>query len=344
MTNGLALDNLNIYCTLFNSSYLDKALVLIDSLSKRAPNFKLYVFGMDKKVCELLTKMNLDSVIVVDVGVLEDEKLLALKHERSFAEYCWTWTPLSIYYVLTNFSEKICTYIDADMMFYQDPAVLVQEMLDNDSEVLLVKHNFPKENKDAAECAGTFCVEFNTFLNTKNSLKTLKKWRDQCIEDCSYSRTVKKTHGDQKYLDDWPNDYPWAHVLENIGGGVAPWNNMRYSFSMDDDRILLNDLEGDATGELIFYHFQNIRFLPFGLVNIGLVKKNKFARNVLYKDYLYRINKKREYLKKEFGLTFSFNRSTYRNKLLRFLQIYVVPFRLRHLSNLMGKKGKLLFK
>lgn len=341
--NSNKIQNYNIFCTIFNSLYIDKALVMVDSLLKCAPNFKLYIFAMDDKTCEVLLKINCPSLIVVNVNLLENDMLLKLKSERSFAEYCWTWTPLSIRYVLSNYNENICTYIDADMFFYQNPEVLIKEMLEHKADILLVKHNFPRDNLSAAEHAGTFCVEFNTFLNNENGMKSLDKWCEQCIEECSFSFKVKKTHGDQKYLENWPKEYPWVHILENIGGGVAPWNNMRYSFSFDENIVYLNDLEGTASSQLVFYHFQNIRFLPFGFVNIGLVKKNNFVRNYIYKDYLYRINEKRRTLKKEFGVKFSFKKATYRNKILRFIQNYIMPFRFRQISSLMRKKGKKIF-
>ena len=45
---------MNIYCTLFDSNYLDKGLVLYHSLCACEPDFRLYVFAFDERCREVL--------------------------------------------------------------------------------------------------------------------------------------------------------------------------------------------------------------------------------------------------------------------------------------------------
>ena len=47
-----------ILCTLYNTLYLDKGLVLYDSLRECAKDFKLYVLCMDDKCYEVLAGLN----------------------------------------------------------------------------------------------------------------------------------------------------------------------------------------------------------------------------------------------------------------------------------------------
>ena len=331
--------NYNVFCTLFNRGYLDKGLVLVDSLKRAAPDFKLYIFAMDPEAFRILEETTDENVICVDVSSLENEELREIKRNRSFAEYCWTWTPLTIQYVLDYFHEPVCTYIDADMYFFSDPSDLLLEMTEDRKEVLIVRHGFPERKRISLEKKyGTFCVEFNTFLNTEAAREVLSSWVSDCMRSCSDNKG-SETHGDQMYLEKWPSRYACVHILQNPGGGVAPWNAERYSFDCRDQRYYLTDNESHERFPLCFYHFQNIRYLPFGLVNINLKKRNRFLKTRIYGKYLNEIHRKREYLEERYSIRFSAKRSTYRNPVFRFIQNYVMPFKITRLSNIMKQTG-----
>ena len=62
-----------ILCTLYNSLYLDKGLVLYDSLCECARDFKLYVLCMDDKCFDVLTRMNQANHIPVRLADLSLE-------------------------------------------------------------------------------------------------------------------------------------------------------------------------------------------------------------------------------------------------------------------------------
>ena len=176
-----------ILCTLYNSLYLDKGLVLYESLCKCSKDFKLYVLCMDDKCYEVLTDLKQAHHIPVKLSDFEagDEALLAAKANRPMGEYCWTCSSSFIRYVLIHFNEDSCTYIDADMYFYSDPQLLIDEMLTAGKSVMVVPHRFPKEREKEASIVGRYCVEFNTFLNTPESIDVLEYWRRRCLECCS---------------------------------------------------------------------------------------------------------------------------------------------------------------
>src|SRR5690606_18781443 len=104
------------FCTLFDSNYLSRGLVMYDSLVTYCPEFHLYVFAFDQLALETLTQLNLPSLTVISLADFEDEELLKVKGERSRAEYCWTCTSSTIQYVLDHFEVENCTYLDADMV------------------------------------------------------------------------------------------------------------------------------------------------------------------------------------------------------------------------------------
>ena len=105
-------------CTLFDSFYLSRALVMYDSLIKTNFDFHLYVFAFDQLSYDILQKLNLEKITTVSLSEFEDEKLLSVKNIRTKAEYCWTSTPSIIQYSIKKFNLPDCTYIDADLYFF----------------------------------------------------------------------------------------------------------------------------------------------------------------------------------------------------------------------------------
>lgn len=219
------------------------------------------------------------------------------------------------------------------MYFYCDPEEIIKEMLENKCNVQVVKHNFPNEKVHLEKIVGKYCVQFNTFTNEKNSINLLDIWCEECLNQCSYNKK-EGNHGDQMYLSDWPEKYSNVWVSKNIGAGVAPWNTKKYIFSKEKDAIIVTDKITKNKEKMVFYHFQNLRYLPFNFANINLEEKNDFVKKELYIPYLHYIERKRKMLKDEFGIVFSIKKSSYKNPLLRFIQNYIMPFKIKRVSNI----------
>jgi len=186
---------------------------MYESLLEHSSGFHLYIFAFDSLTAEILTKLKLQNVTVVSLEEFETPELIEVKRERSKAEYCWTCTPSTISYVFKNYDVIDCTYIDSDLIFYSDPAVLIDELAQFNKNVLITEHRFsflPRLYE--LKRGGRFCVQFLTFRNEESSLKILEKWRLQCIDWC-YARYEDGKFGDQKYLDEWPSVYDNIHIL-----------------------------------------------------------------------------------------------------------------------------------
>lgn len=259
------------FCTLFDSNYLDKGLVLYNSMKECMDKFKLYILAMDKKCREILKEMNLSNVVVISLQEFEDEEMLQIKARRSRAEYCWTCTASLLDYVFENYKEEYCTYIDSDLCFYKNPEILIQEMCDAGCSVQIVEHGFGKGMiaREKVKGAGRYCVQFNTFKNDSYGREILTTWKKQCRNHCSMAPGEM---GDQKYLSDWAEKYEKVHVLRHQGGGVAPWNLFRFR-SVENQPGLLMDKKTKETFELIFYHFHHLEYLDEKTVNVNVFKK-----------------------------------------------------------------------
>src|ERR1035438_3503963 len=103
------------FCTLFNSNYLSRGIVMYESLLKHCDNFHLYVFAFDDNCYRYLTSQKFEHLTAISLNEFENEELLRIKSTRTAIEYCWTCSVSSIYYSITHFQLDNCTYVDADI-------------------------------------------------------------------------------------------------------------------------------------------------------------------------------------------------------------------------------------
>lgn len=324
-----------VFCTLFDSYYLDKGLTLYRSLEKVSDRFKLYIFCLDDPSYEILKDLRLERAVPVHHSEIEDETLLKLKEERSKAEYCWTCTPVTIEYVLKHFKEPSCTYIDADLYFFADPQVLFDEMEQPGNDITITEHRFKNSWNGRRLCkrSGKYCVEFNYFNQSENSREALNWWKERCLEWC-YHLYEPERMGDQKYLEKFPNLFKGVHELQHLGGGVAPWNLGQYELvAAQDGKIRLKVKGSGEEFPLIFYHFQNLRYLSEQKVNISSGTHSRRLKDAIYRPYLLAIEQSREALKK-YGITFSVKKVYSSNKFIAFLQGNILRFKVKSLSDI----------
>lgn len=293
-------------CTLFNYKYLDKGLVLFDSLKSVSKSFVLYVLAMDDQCYKILQNQNDSRLIPIRLSDFENEALLEAKENRTFGEYCWTCSSSLIKYVLNKYHPECCTYIDADMYFYSNPQILVDEMYSRQASVLVVGHRFLKPLEKASIWEfGRYCVEFNTFRNDNKGHKLLDIWIKQCLQCCTHESG--KYCGDQKYLDKWCDDYDFVVETENLGAGVAPWNISQYRMCNNENGIKLYHKQTQKISILVFYHYERITYLDESTVNTNAyhywgVDDNLI--NITYRPYLYKLKEKKRELKEQYGVDF----------------------------------------
>jgi hypothetical protein len=274
---------------------MSRGLVMYDSLVETGTDFHIYIFAFDDLTFKSLHAINLSQATIIPLSQFENAELLSVKNSRTKAEYCWTSTSSTIGYVLERYNVPSCTYIDADLFFFQSPELLLKEM-PADKSVLITEHRFSKlagvlEKKRA----GVFCVQFITFLNNKEGREILKKWISQCIDWC-YARYEDGKFGDQKYLNTWPQEYSAVHILQHRGGGVAPWNVERYNLTRNNN-IITGSESGERTNfELMFFHFHYVRIFENNLVDLGWNRLNKNVIDLIYKPYIIRIVQKEKFL------------------------------------------------
>lgn len=264
------------FTTLFNINYTAKGLALHASLLKTCSNFHLYIFAFDDLSYKILTEKKLEHSTIIALHNFESEALLAVKQGRSVAEYCWTCTPHTIKYCIEKFNLDHCTYLDADIYFYQNPGLLIDEMGDN--SVLITPHNY-HHKYDASAISGIYCVQFTTFKNNQQGLTVLNWWAQACLNWC-YARYEDGKMGDQKYLDCWPYIFDGVYICHNTAAGLAPWNVLNYNIITQNQTITVTEKP------LIFYHFHDLRYLSNNTWFIGGYDMPDNVIEHVYKPYI----------------------------------------------------------
>jgi hypothetical protein len=147
-------------------------------------------------------------------------------------------------------------YIDADMIFYSDPAVLLDEL--HEDSVMISPHRYSKEY-NVSKTHGIYCVQFVYFKNNTEGLTALTWWRERCLEWC-YAYQEDGKFGDQKYLDDWPERFKGVHVIQHAGAGLAPWNLQQFEIVPDKDQLRIKERKSNQISQVVFFHFHGLKF------------------------------------------------------------------------------------
>jgi len=278
-----------VFCTLFDSNYLSRGLTLYYSLERVCPSFHLYIFAFDDRSDRILRALRLEHTTIISLNEFEDDQLLRVKTGRTRGEYCWTCASSTILYVLEHYDEQICTYLDADMMFFSSPLPLFEEMGNN--SVIITEHRYTPRY-DKSKISGNYCVQFVTFRKDERGLKALRWWRGRCLEWC-YARYEDGKFGDQLYLDDWTSRFEGIHVLQHLGGGMAAWNVQQYDVILQNDRLFGREKTTGEEFDVVFYHYHYVRFFADGTVELGRRILTEDVQRLLYVPYLKELERAR---------------------------------------------------
>ncbi len=277
---------MNHYCTLFDSHYMSRGLAMYESLKKTGESFTLYVFCFDESSYRIITEMNIEHLVAISLQQFETEELLRVKGERNVAEYCWTCTPFVIGHVLKHYEVDEVTYVDADLLFFHKPSILLKEFRASNSSVLINSHKYVPEY-DQSRTSGIYCVEFITFKADQKGTHVLEWWQQRCLEWC-YDRLEDGKFGDQKYLDHWPEQFEGVHVLEHIGT-AAPWNVQRYQ--------LTEDMKVDGQ-QLVFYHYHGFKWIGPNRFSVSTMYRiSMHVMNLIYAPYIEALEEQEQRLK-----------------------------------------------
>tara|TARA_R110000824_G_scaffold282940_4_gene471203 strand:- start:113 stop:1024 length:912 start_codon:yes stop_codon:yes gene_type:complete len=265
------------YCTLSDKNYLIKGLALIDSLlEKSSEELTIYYLCMDDETYNKLISLENKNIIPIGISSLEKEKDFKTlkentKYSPDWCSYCFALGSYFTEYIIRIYKVKDILYIDSDIIFYQDPKYIFEEIDEKSIGIMLHRHN-----KIGAPVGG-YNVGVVYFKNNDIGYKCLKWWRD-CVMDKTnkwYSRYGKTGggDGDQKYLEGFEPLFGKDNISvidEGIGHG-APWNFTLYQYDGED--IIWKS----KRQKMIFIHFSH--FTPNYKSGTYAVDKNGEWKN-----------------------------------------------------------------
>ena len=239
------------FVTLFDHVFLAQGLALYQSLLEHGGDFVLWVLCLDSECLQVLRKLNLPRIRLLNLAILETPALLAVKAGRTQAEYCWTLTPWSIQWVFESDPRvQRVTYLDADLFFLKSPTPIFDEFAASGRAVLITEHGYAPEY-DQTPTSGRYCVQFLPVVRGAGE-PVLYWWRERCLEWC-FARNEDSLFGDQKYLERFSEIFPG--LVYDIGSDCrfqGPWNASVCPFSV-----------------AIAFHFHGLRVLSTQFISLS---------------------------------------------------------------------------
>jgi hypothetical protein len=262
------------YCTIFDKNYLFQGVTVFRSLKFSSKEYKFYPLCMDNESYDLLQKMNMEHMFPVKLDDIMTEELAEVQKRTTKGQFCWVCQPIICQYILDEFKAEIVIYLEADSLFYDDPEILLQEL--GEDSVSLVPHNY-SPGFDNTETAGEFCVQFNAFRNDELSAKVLNYWKENCFK---YSKQHLTLYPGQICLNNWTGLFKGVKSLSNPGAGVAPWNINRYSVSVKNNQLCVDN------SPIVFYHFHQYGRYQDGDHELGSYPFSKEVIKLIYGKYI----------------------------------------------------------
>lgn len=269
------------YCTLFDRNYLAKGLCLHESLSRHSSEpFLLHILAMDQATVWLLQDLQLENVRVIPLSTFErDLNLQKIKEGRTWTEYCWTCASNLMEYLMPWVGPEGVTYCDADIYWFNNPGVIFDEI--GAKSIGITPHRFPPHRKHK-EINGKYNVGIVHARNSEAGWSCIAKWAANCRTWCFNRVEGLWACGDQKYLDNFEQDFPGeVCAIENPGVNTAPWNMDQYSIgvlSFPDGRTF-PCVDGHPIVAFHFHEFRDASLLTNYRVRPG-------EREHIYQPYL----------------------------------------------------------
>lgn len=278
--------SMHSYCTYFDSAYIPRGRILIESLRIQADPGPVFVLALDDETYAEVSSWTDLNTRALRLSELEHRfpQLLTAKANRSRMEYVFTLTP----WITTWSMERVdagsfVTYLDADMAFFSSTAPIYEAL--SKSSVGIVEHRFTWEQSWRRKY-GTYNVAWVSFRKDENGEACLEWWARECLLWCKDEVNLGR-FADQGYLDSFPTKFDAVTIIKLPGADVAPWNLRRHSITSSSTGEVLIDGES-----LIFFHFHGLRntgyrfyfkHIPYLARTTGVI------RNQIYRPYCQRL-------------------------------------------------------
>jgi lipopolysaccharide biosynthesis glycosyltransferase len=270
------------FCTSFDHHYLDRGLVLYESLREHYPGAILQVLALTKECEDFLNHLNLNGVEVLPLSMLLENypELIKARSTRNATEFIFTLTPFIVCETLKSVGENDqVIYLDADMMFFGSPAAILETSVNYD--VAITPHRFSR-HMEGQKRFGIYNVGWVGFKKSAGGIRCANWWAERCLEWC-HDRLENGKFADQKYLETFKDLADSVYEIDHIGVNCAPWNASFHRFTRQVGKAFVDNTP------LVLYHFAKVkRILPWCIATRAkqqaIMRAPGIAKNV-YSEY-----------------------------------------------------------
>jgi hypothetical protein len=242
------------FAVVITYSYLDKALVLIDSLYKTNSNYDVLVLIVDMthEKIEFLNLRTLTKAQIIGVDLLDDDAIFSMRSYFNALEFCSALKYFFIDYLLEKRGYDHVVYIDPDCYAYSE---FNEELFGPGKDVIITPHVNSPPIADSAEQdlefmkAGFINAGFMAVKNTFGA-KICIKWLKKSISKNGFFLPRIYLYADQNWLSCLPWYFPSIVGLNRSSGfNVAYWNLFERTLSFSNGTYFSN------ASRLVFIHF-----------------------------------------------------------------------------------------
>jgi hypothetical protein len=240
------------YCTYFDSNYIARGIVMLDTLLAHDTAAAIHVLCFDDTTEKVLNAEFGARITTISLDRLHrfDPRIPELRTTRSTWAFYATHKAALASYVMTECGPfEWVTVIDADTAFYGNLAPVFDEI--EDASIGVSPHRFAEPDDPQARF-GKFNAGFICFRDNPIARRCLSDWREDCIQWCEETVLPDGRFMNQGYLNRWPDRYPNVAIIEHPGANLAPWN-VRSHHLTEVSGIRYVDDE-----PLIFFHFSGL--------------------------------------------------------------------------------------
>src|SRR6056300_352750 len=209
-------------CTISDGNFLIKGLSLYESLLSTSSNFTLHYLLTDDSYESVKKYENEKLKFYSNKDVCENDVTLNELKETKYDYFCWSLSSYFSKWLLDKNIYESITYIDSDILFYQD-IKLVHDTI-GDKDIGLFRHRmFPL---GIYRPEGLFNVGVVYFKNSKIGKEALNWWADAVVNQ---KYPGMSSCGDQKYLEFFMYAYPDKVQIDGDIAHGAPWHWQLYN-------------------------------------------------------------------------------------------------------------------
>lgn len=236
------------YFTVCNNAYLDRAIVLAESLfEKNGVIIKIYLF---EKNLPSLNKDISNFCEIILINEINFDRINELAFKYDVVEFTTSLKPYISLILLEKYNKVV--FFDPDI-YVLESTKEIEDFLDNQDLLLTSHFNTPElndvENPDLGMMRfGSFNLGFFAVKNSINGKAFLNWWNNKCLDQCFFE-TQFGISTDQKWVSIANAFFDFIYIIRNPGYNVAYWNLFEREITLSNNKYLANN------NIIIFFHF-----------------------------------------------------------------------------------------